>query len=104
MSSFFSTTAQGIVLCVRVTTKASEDKIKGVFVDSAGRRYLSVTVRALPDKGAANRAVIASLAKVLHIAKSKITLMNGATMRVKTFLLSEVEDSVRDQLEELSLQ
>jgi len=42
-------------------------------------------VRAKPQDGAANTAVIALLASALDVAPSRITLLRGATSREKLF-------------------
>ena len=45
---------------------------------------LRVRVKAVPDKGKANAAVIALLAKALSVPKSAMTLVSGDTARLKT--------------------
>lgn len=49
---------------------------------------VAVKVRAKPQDGAANDAVIRLLASGLGIAKSRIELMRGATSRDKLFQIS----------------
>ncbi len=44
---------------------------------------MTVRVRAKPQDGAANDAVLAMLAKALNIAPSRLTLLRGATSREK---------------------
>ncbi len=44
---------------------------------------LAVKVRAKPQDGAANDAVLAMLAKALGTAPSRLTLLRGATSREK---------------------
>lgn len=45
---------------------------------------LRLRVKAVPDKGKANAAVIALLSKALGTPKSAITLIAGDTARLKT--------------------
>ena len=45
------------LLTVRVTPKSSRDAVESVESDASGQLFLKVRVRALPDKGAANKAV-----------------------------------------------
>lgn len=45
---------------------------------------LRVRVKAVPDKGKANAAVIGLLAKALGVPKSALTLIAGDTARLKT--------------------
>lgn len=49
-----------------------------------GSAVLRMRVRAVPDKGKANAAVTALLAKALDVPKSAVTLVTGDTARLKT--------------------
>jgi uncharacterized protein YggU (UPF0235/DUF167 family) len=42
-----------------------------------------IKVRARPDGGAANEAVLALLARALGVPRSRLTLLRGATSREK---------------------
>lgn len=75
---------EGAILRLRVTPKATKDAIEGVETASDGLFHLKVRVRALPDKGAANAAVLKLLAKALSVPGSQLELMSGHTARVKT--------------------
>ena len=79
---------RGNLLSVRVTPKASRNEIAGLHAAADGVVSLSVRVTATPDKGRANRAVIALLAKNTHASKSTFTLVKGETDRNKTFQIS----------------
>ena len=73
----------GIVLTVRLTPRAERDAVDGVRVLADGRAVAQVRVRAVPEKDAANKALVALLAKTLRRPKSAIRLISGATGRVK---------------------
>lgn len=73
----------GIVLCVKVTPRASADKVAGVETGADGAAVLAVRVRALPEAGKANRAVLALLSDWLAIPKSVMTVALGAGSRLK---------------------
>lgn len=67
----------------------SKDAIKGVVElpgsgsgDEAGVA-LSVSTTAAPDGGAANTAIVATLAKALGVPKSAVRIAAGGTSRVK---------------------
>ena len=64
-------------LALRVTPGA---RVPGIAV-AAGR--LDVKVRAKPQDGAANEAVLGLLAEALGCAPSQVTLLRGATSRDK---------------------
>ena len=72
-----------IVLTVRLTPRASRDAIDGIGALADGQIVAQVRVRAVPADGAANKALVALLAKVFHRPKSAIELVSGATARVK---------------------
>lgn len=78
----------GLSLFVRVTPHAGRDAIEGVEIRDDGSAVLRLRVKAVPDKGRANAAVIALLAKALGLPKSAITLTSGDTARQKTLALS----------------
>lgn len=70
-------------LHVRVQPKATADRIEGTGRDDAGRVFLKVRVRALPEDGAANAAVEALVAKALGVAKSAVKVVTGGKTRLK---------------------
>ncbi len=76
-----------IRLSVKVTPKASADRIQGWAEDEDGERVLKIAVTAVPEDGKANKAVIALLAKRLKLPKSAIEIASGHTARRKTLLI-----------------
>ena len=82
--SFCQATATGVTLNLRVTPNAGRDAIDGVETRADGEMVLRVRVRAVPDRGRANAAVLALLAEALGVPKSRVTLLAGATARRKT--------------------
>ena len=81
------TTDGGVLLAVRVTPRGGRDAVDGVDVMSDGRAVLRLRVRAAPEDGAANAAVIKLLAAELKLRRSDIDISAGATARVKQVLL-----------------
>ena len=73
-----------MTLHLRVTPNAGADRIDGTELRDDGSAVLRVRVRAVPDKGKANAAAIALLAKALGVPKSAVTLTSGDTARFKT--------------------
>ncbi|MEX0628682.1 MAG: DUF167 family protein, partial [Cucumibacter sp.] len=73
-------TETGIDLRLRVTPNAGRDTILGVEQRDE-TSVLRVKVAAPPDKGRANKAVIALLAKALNVPKSSIRIASGAAAR-----------------------
>lgn len=64
-------------LAVKVTPGAREESV------TLAEDAVLVKVRAPADKGAANDAVIAVVARALGLAPSRLTLLRGATSRQK---------------------
>lgn len=70
-------------LRVRVTPRGGADRIDTIETDGAGRPLIRLRVRAAPADGAANEAVIATLAKALSLPRSRLELIAGQTARIK---------------------
>jgi|SaaInlStandDraft_7_1057024.scaffolds.fasta_scaffold298757_2 hypothetical protein len=75
----------GIRLRLRVTPRARHNAINGILDASAetGGPALKVSVTAPPADGKANAAVLALLAKALHVPKSSLSVIAGAAGRNK---------------------
>ncbi len=72
---------------MRLTPRASADVVDGVIATTDGPA-LKVKVRAVPEKGAANRALEKVLAAWLGIPKSTVGLVKGQKSRLKTVHIS----------------
>lgn len=80
----------GVVLPVRAHAGAKRSEIRG---EQAGA--LKVLVTQAPEKGKANKAIVALLAEKLDLKKSQFELLAGETSPQKKFL---VRDISRDDL------
>lgn len=76
--------SDGIDLHVRLTPKSSLDAVEGVEHTADGHSHLKARVRAVPEKGLANAALIKLVAKALGTPASAISLTAGETARLKT--------------------
>jgi len=74
----------GLTLRIRLTPHASKDAVEGVIVTADGLCHLGVRVRAVPEKGKANKALIAVLSQFLGLPKRDIEVIRGTTSRLKT--------------------
>ena len=79
---------EGVLVSMRVTPKSARDDIKGFHVAADGQVSLAVKVRAQPEQGKANKAVIQLVASSLGLAKSRLTVASGAADRNKTLLIA----------------
>jgi uncharacterized protein (TIGR00251 family) len=91
---------RAITLRVRLSPNASRDAIEGVGHNAEGLRHLVVRVRAVPEKGKANKSLIDLLSKTLGIAKRYITVIKGHTSRLKTVSI-QTDENTRDQVLDL---
>ena len=83
-ASPFELVAGGIRIHVRLTPRGGRDAIEGLDVLSDGRAVLKARVRAVPEKGAANAALEALLAKALGAPKATVSVVAGGASRLKT--------------------
>lgn len=70
-------------IAVRLTPKASSDRVGETRKLPNGDEQLVVYVTAPPDDGKANEAMIRLLAKYLGVASSRLTIVRGQTNRNK---------------------
>ncbi len=89
------------MLRVRAQPNASKDAIEGLTEDASGQHVLKVRIRAMPEKGMANAAIEALLARALGLPKSAVSVERGETQRLKTVRIS-AEASIRQALEALT--
>lgn len=86
------------LLTVRVTPRAASESI-GVFDDEG---VLAVRVTAPPADGAANSAVTRLLARALGLPARDVTMVSGASSRVKRFDIPLSSAEIRTRLSGLT--
>ncbi len=84
----WSARGDALVLRVRLSPKSAADRIEGIDHLSDATAVLKVRVRALPQDGEANEALLRLLAKSLGIGTSMLHLESGATARVKVVAIA----------------
>lgn len=77
-----------LLVAFRLTPRADRDALEGRKTLADGRTVLSVRVRAIPESGRANDALIALVAGLTGLKRSAITVESGATARLKVLRLS----------------
>ena len=86
--------AAGTILPVRARPGARRNEIRG---EQNG--MLKVCVTQPPEKGKANKALIALLARELHLRKSQLELLAGETSPEKRFLVRDLQpDELRERI------
>lgn len=90
----YRVSSDGVFLAVKVTPKAGRDEVLGV--EQHGEKpVLRVRVRAVPDKGQANKALLKLIGNWLGLPPSSIRLASGGKARLKSvFLEGDVEDHI----------
>jgi uncharacterized protein (TIGR00251 family) len=84
----------GVTLRVKVTPRSSKNGVAGL-VEGA----IKITLTAPPVEGAANEMLVETLAKLLHLHKSDISIISGQTSRLKRVRLAGVSlEEVRKAL------
>ena len=86
----------GAELTVRLTPRAARDGLEAPEQGADGRFYLRARVRAVPEDGKANAALVKLIAEAAGVAKSNVEIRTGATSRMKTlFCRGEAERLIR---------
>ncbi len=87
---------------VRLTPKGGRDAVEGWEKASDGSEHLKARVRAVPEDGKANAALIALLSDVLAVPKSAIHIASGAASRLKRVEIAGDVAALTARLETLS--
>jgi uncharacterized protein YggU (UPF0235/DUF167 family) len=86
---------------VRLTPKSSTDAIDGIARLADGSAVLKARVRAVPESGKANDALVRLIADTLRVAKSAVSVKSGATGRTKTIAITGDAQAIAGRLEQL---
>jgi uncharacterized protein YggU (UPF0235/DUF167 family) len=72
---------------VRLSARARDDRVDGPVATAEGSA-LGVRVRAVPEQGKANRALLATFASWLGVPRASVTLVAGARSRNKILAIA----------------
>ena len=97
----WAVSADGLVVMVRLTPKGGRNSIDGIVHLSDGSTVLKARVSAAPTDGEANTALMRLLATTLHVASRDITLVGGATSRIKRLLIKGDNRAIVTALERI---
>jgi uncharacterized protein (TIGR00251 family) len=97
----YSITDRGLQLAVRLTPRAARDGFAGVTQDADGRGMLAVRLSVPPVDGAANKALIAFLAKRLGLRKADIAIRSGELSRLKILELTGDSRAIAARIDQL---
>ncbi len=89
------------MLFIRLTPKSARDEIAGLTVLADGRTALAARVRAAPEHGKANEALIRLIAKSLRVRLAAVHLESGGASRLKTVRIEGDTRILTDRLSSL---
>jgi uncharacterized protein YggU (UPF0235/DUF167 family) len=89
------------VLAVRLTPKGGRDAIDGVERLADDRPVLKARVRAAAIDGEANAALVRLLAKSLGVAPRQVSLVAGASARIKRLKIEGAGPALAAALERI---
>jgi uncharacterized protein YggU (UPF0235/DUF167 family) len=89
----------GVVFHARLTPKGGHDAVEGWAVAADGKWHLKARVRAAPEEGKANAALVALFAKELGVAKSALAITAGGKARLKTIAVTGDTSALAARLE-----
>lgn len=87
VGSFLRPCSDGILLLVRLTPKSARDAVAGTTSTGDGGLCLQAKVRAVPEDGAANRALEKLIAAWIGVPKGSVEIAAGGKSRLKTVLV-----------------
>lgn len=88
-------------LQVRLTPKGGRDAMEGWTQGADGAPYLKARVRAAPENGKANAALIELLAETLSVPKSAVRIAAGGSARLKRIEIAGNGGALAARLEAL---
>lgn len=86
-------------MAVRVTPKASRERIQGIAVDDDGRAAIRISVTAAPEDGKANAALIRLLAREWRVPRRAISVALGRTDRRKVLAVTGPPAELAERIE-----
>lgn len=99
-ASPFTPVAGGLRVAVKLTPKASRDRVQGVAAEADGQAVVKAQVTAVPEDGKANTALIKLLSKQWRVPKTQMEIVQGATDRRKVILISGNGAELAQRLDE----
>ncbi len=100
--SFFTIKDQNsLILSIKLTPNAKKTSIIGVSCDDKYGHFIKISVTTIPEKGKANKDLIAFLSKTLKIAKSNFEIISGMTDRYKKIMIIGDVEYIEEKLKRL---
>ena len=87
-------------VAVRLVPGSSRDSLDGLAATRDGRPALAARVRAVPEKGRANAALLRLLSEAFAVPAARLSLVGGPKDRHKTVRVAGEPDAVLRLLED----
>lgn len=101
MTSPYRLADDHLLLAVRLTPNGGRDALEGVEMTADGQAHLKARVTAVPEKGKANKALVALLSKALKVPKSAVSVVSGETARQKILRIDADPEDLKSKIEAL---
>lgn len=88
-----------LLLAIRLTPNGGSDTLEVADISADGQVHLKARVTAVPEKGKANKALIALVSKTLRCPKSSITVISGDTSRQKILRIDGDPEDLAEKLD-----
>ena len=88
----------GVLVAVRLTPRAKATRLNGFATQADGDAILKASVTAAPERGGANKALLALLAKTWRVPKSTLSVATGATKQRKQIYVAGVPAVLQQSL------
>lgn len=88
LPAFCRRSGDSLDIFVRLTPKSSRDGVEGPETASDSRVHLKARVRAVPEDGKANKALVKLMAATLDVPARSVSIVSGETARLKTVRVS----------------
>ena len=96
----FAATSDGVRLAVRLTPKASAERIVGLADEADGGVVLKVAVTAAPEGGKANAALLKLLARAFGLPARDFAVVRGVSDRRKIVAVTGAPAALAARLRE----
>ena len=94
--------AGGLSVLVRLTPRGGRDAIDGIDQRADGQCVLKARVRAAATEGEANEALVGLLARSAGVPPRDVTLVSGATARIKRLTIAGHGPTLAAALEKIA--
>lgn len=100
ISEFLVAMSTSTELTIKVTPKASSNRLGEIFKMEDGKSVLKIYITQVPEQGKANEAVIDLLAKCWRLPKSILSIKQGTKSRYKILSIAMPKETLMTHLKE----